>query len=90
MKKFLIAAPSILAGFAGAYWLAAHASNETVITLAGIACGILASIPIAILLLIALTRERATPPPARAVVKQWTVTPPPQIAPGAIVTPQDN
>lgn len=61
MKKILIAAPSAAAGCAGAYWLAAHASNETVITLAGIAGGILASIPVAVLVWIALTWERATP-----------------------------
>lgn len=93
MNKILIAAPLVIAGFAGAYWLAAHASNETVVTLAGVACGILASIPVTILLWIALTWERATPaamPPRAVESKQWTVTAPPQIAPGAIVTRQDN
>lgn len=42
-----------------AYQIGARLSDEAVMTIAGVSCGILASIPVAIGLLIALTRERA-------------------------------
>jgi hypothetical protein len=42
-----------------AYQIGARLSDEAIMTIAGVSCGILASIPVSIGLLIALTRERA-------------------------------
>lgn len=45
-----------------AYQIGSRLSDEAVMTIAGVSCGILAGIPVSIGLLIALTRERATFP----------------------------
>lgn len=45
-----------------AYQIGSRLSDEAVMTIAGVSCGILAGIPVSIGLLIALTRERATSP----------------------------
>ncbi len=45
-----------------AYQIGARLSDEAIMTLAGVSCGILASIPVSIGLLIALTRERSMYP----------------------------
>lgn len=42
-----------------AYQIGARLSDEAIMTIAGVSCGILAGIPVSIGLLIALTRERA-------------------------------
>lgn len=42
-----------------AYQIGSRLSDEAIMTIAGVSCGILASIPVSLGLLIALTRERA-------------------------------
>lgn len=44
-----------------AYQIGSRLSDEAIMTIAGVTCGILASIPVSIGLLIALTRERVPP-----------------------------
>lgn len=43
-----------------AYQVGSRLSDDAIMTIVGVSCGILASIPVSIGLLIALTRERAT------------------------------
>lgn len=43
-----------------AYQIGARLSDEAIMTIVGVSCGIIASIPVSIGLLIALTRERST------------------------------
>lgn len=54
----------VLAFIAGAamlaYQIGSRLSDQAVMTIAGVACGIVASIPVSLGLLIALTRERTT------------------------------
>lgn len=45
-----------------AYQIGARLSDEAIMTIAGVSCGILASIPVSVGLLIALTRERSMYP----------------------------
>ena len=47
-------------------WASSLLSDEAIMTLVGVMCGIVASIPISILLLIALTRERTVKPMSEA------------------------
>lgn len=51
----------IIAAAVMAYQIGARLSDEAIMTIVGVTCGIAASIPISIGLLIALTRERAEP-----------------------------
>lgn len=61
----------LLAFIAGAavlaYQIGARLSDEAITTIVGILCGIVASIPISLGLLIALTRERAAYTPEQAI-----------------------
>lgn len=50
----------IVAAAVMAYQIGSRLSNEAIMTIVGVACGIGASIPVSIGLLIALTRERTT------------------------------
>ena len=50
-----------------AYQIGARLSDEAIMTIAGVSCGILASIPVSIGLLIALTRDRAVDAPTDPV-----------------------
>lgn len=50
----------IIAAAVMAYQIGSRLSDEAIMTIVGVACGIAASIPVSIGLLIALTRERAT------------------------------
>lgn len=45
-----------------AYQIGSRLSDEAIMTIAGVSCGILASVPVSLGLLIALTRERAAQP----------------------------
>lgn len=56
--KVLILATLILATGALSYEVASRLSDEAVMAIVGVFCGIVASIPVSIGLLIALTRER--------------------------------
>jgi hypothetical protein len=50
----------IAAAVVMAYQIGSRLSDDAIMTIVGVACGILASIPVSIGLLIALTRERAS------------------------------
>lgn len=58
-----------------AYQIGSRLSDEAVMTIAGVSCGILAGIPVSLGLLLALTRERAVYPQNDAV------DPEPELAP---------
>lgn len=74
-----------------AYQIGSRLSDEAIMTIVGVACGIGASIPVSIGLLIALTRERTTygseeyiepqPDPEPYNVYRRPAAPPPQLPP---------
>ena len=76
----------IVAAAVMAYQIGSRLSDEAIMTIVGVVCGITASIPVSIGLLIALTRERSTyvaeeyvePEPAPAPYHIYRPSPPPQ------------
>jgi len=85
--KFIILALLLVGAGVLAYYVLGHLSDEVVMTLVGVMCGIIASIPISIGLLVLLTRDRSayvTAPieteTVNAPTTGWTVSAPdPQI-----------
>ena len=84
MKQILFAI-GILLSVAVVYWIGKQMPDETVMALVGVMCGIIASIPLSVLLLVALTRDRSayvSAPDAAETVNApdsasgWTVTTP--------------
>ena len=89
MAKKLLLPVCLMAGVA-AFWFGTQASDEFAMAFVGVLCGIVASIPVSVLLLIALTRDRTvsntfqpeteTLDPNRALTyvsnDGWTVTHP--------------
>ncbi len=75
----------IVAAAVMAYQIGSRLSDEAIMTIVGVVCGITASIPVSIGLLIALTRERSTyvaeeytePEPAPAPYHIYRPSPPP-------------
>lgn len=58
-----------------AYQIGARLSDEALMTIAGVACGIIASIPVSIGLALALTRERARYPTAEYIEPEFELEP---------------
>ena len=58
MKQILFAIGILLAA-AVVYWFGTQMPDETVMALVGVMCGIIASIPLSVLLLVALTHNRS-------------------------------
>ena len=84
MKQILFAIGILLAAVA-VYAIGRILPDETIMTLVGVMCGIIASIPLSVLLLVALTRDRSayvSAPDAAETVNApdsasgWTVTTP--------------
>ena len=88
MRKFFIGATLLAAAGAGAFWLGQQMPDEVVMSLAGIMCGIVASIPVSVGLLVLLTRDtnaprlspeihEDAPQVVETYAEQWTVSIPP-------------
>ena len=83
MKQTLFFLMLIALGAGAAYWIGAQMPDEAVMSLVGILCGIIASIPLSVLLLAALTRDRGAYVSAPDVTEtvsasasEWIVTAP--------------
>ena len=81
--KFIILALLLVGAGVLAYYVLGHLSDETVMALVGVMCGIIASIPLSVLLLVTLTRDRSayvTAPAETEIVSAsasgWTVIEP--------------
>ena len=61
MKTFLIGVSLIASAGAAAYWIGKQMPDEAVMAFVGVMCGIVASIPLSIGLLVLLTRDRSAP-----------------------------
>ena len=59
MKQTLFFLMLIALGAGAAYWLGAQMPDEAIMTMVGVMCGIIASIPLSIGLLVLLTRDRS-------------------------------
>ena len=87
MLKICIAFASVLIGLALAFWINEIAGDEMIMAIVGTVCGIVAAIPVLILVLAALAKDRSTyqpmPTPSEPpAVAPWTITKPaPQALP---------
>ena len=79
--KFIILALLLVGAGVLAYYVLGHLSDEVVMTLVGVMCGIIASIPISIGLLVLLTRDRSAhvsaPVQTMSSAEFWTIETPP-------------
>lgn len=86
MRNFFMLALIGAAG-AAAYWIGKQMPDEAVMAFVGVMCGIVASIPLSIGLLILLTRDRSAyvtgathedaPQVVETYAEHWTVSTPP-------------
>jgi len=97
MKTFLIGVSLIASAGAAAYWIGKQMPDEAVMAFVGVMCGIVASIPLSIGLLVLLTRDRSAyvtgaihedapaPQTPERAPSHWIVITPdaPRLGPGA-------
>ncbi len=88
--KVLVLAGGILAGFALAFEIDRRVTDETTMLFAGIACGLMASVPVGIGIVLALVRTQPTPAPRTGAPVTFTTinAPPSHAAEWEIINPR--